>query len=137
MSAFDGFGRETCRVFSAKAVDSGKANSISFQNIARARERVREQFGVDACEAIFTGMNAAPQHAVRVDVRRISAEEAMREIGVTARRSTLLEDVLICESGCLDDPHGRWFTQSESSCIPVDLLDPPDHALDLRARGKV
>jgi 16S rRNA (cytosine967-C5)-methyltransferase len=86
--------------------------------------RLREQFGVDACEAIFTGMNAAPQHAVRVDVRRISAEEAMREIGVTARRSTLLEDVLICESGCLDDPHGRWFTQSESSCIPVDLLDP-------------
>jgi hypothetical protein len=47
VSAFDGFGRETCRVFSAKAVDSGKANSISFQNIARARERVHEQFGVD------------------------------------------------------------------------------------------
>jgi len=47
VSAFDGFGRETCRVFSSKAMDSEKASSISFQNIARARQRVREQFGMD------------------------------------------------------------------------------------------
>lgn len=47
VSTFDGFGRETCRVISSKALDSAKASSISFQNIARARERVREQFGVD------------------------------------------------------------------------------------------
>jgi hypothetical protein len=47
VSAFDGFGRETCRVFSSKAADPAKAGSISFQNIARARDRVREVFGVD------------------------------------------------------------------------------------------
>ena len=47
VSAFDGFGRETCRVFSSKAIDAARANSISFQNITRAREKVREQFGLD------------------------------------------------------------------------------------------
>jgi len=47
VSSFDGFGREICRVFSAKAIDPEKANSISFQNITRARERVREQFNLD------------------------------------------------------------------------------------------
>jgi 16S rRNA (cytosine967-C5)-methyltransferase len=89
--------------------------------------RLREQFGGDACEEMFAGINAAPQHAVRVDARRISAEEALRaleKIGTTARRSTLSADVLICEGGVVDDPEGRWFVQSESSCIPVDLLDP-------------
>lgn len=47
VSAFDGFGRETCWVFAAKALDAVKADSISFQNISRARDKVREQFGLD------------------------------------------------------------------------------------------
>ncbi len=47
VSAFDGFGRETCRVFSPKSLNAVKASSISFQNIARARDRVLEQFAVD------------------------------------------------------------------------------------------
>ena len=47
VSAFDGFGREKCGVFSSKALDAAKASSISFQNIARARDRVREHFGPD------------------------------------------------------------------------------------------
>lgn len=47
VSAFDGFGRETCRVFAAKAVKPEKAAEIRFQNIAGARDRVREQFSVD------------------------------------------------------------------------------------------
>jgi hypothetical protein len=47
VSAFDGFGRETCRVFSSKAADPVKAASISFQNIGRARDRVRNLFGLD------------------------------------------------------------------------------------------
>jgi hypothetical protein len=47
VSAFDGFGRETCRVFAPKAVKPEKAAEIRFQNIAAARERVREQFSVD------------------------------------------------------------------------------------------
>ena len=47
VSAFDGFARETCRVFASKAVKPDKAAEIRFQNIAAARARVREQFGVD------------------------------------------------------------------------------------------
>lgn len=47
VSAFDGFGRETCRVFASKAVKPEKAAEIRFQNIGAARDRVREQFSVD------------------------------------------------------------------------------------------
>jgi hypothetical protein len=47
VSAFDGFGRETCRVFAPKAVKPEKAAEIRFQNIAAARDRVREEFRVD------------------------------------------------------------------------------------------
>jgi hypothetical protein len=47
VSAFDGFGRETCRVFAPKAVTPEKAAQIRFQNIAAARDRVREQISVD------------------------------------------------------------------------------------------
>ena len=47
VSAFDGFGRETCRAFASKAVKPGKAAEIRFQNIVAARDGVREQFGVD------------------------------------------------------------------------------------------
>lgn len=47
VSAFDGFGRETCRVFAAKSDKPEKAAEIRFQNIAAARDRVKEQFSVD------------------------------------------------------------------------------------------
>ena len=47
VSSFDGFGRETCRVFSLRAATPEKAAEIRFQNMAGARQRVREQFGVD------------------------------------------------------------------------------------------
>jgi hypothetical protein len=47
VSAFDGFGRETCRVFASKATKPEIAAEIRFQNVASARDRVRAQFGVD------------------------------------------------------------------------------------------
>ncbi|MDI1347505.1 MAG: hypothetical protein PSV22_25960 [Pseudolabrys sp.] len=47
VSAFDGFGRETCRVFASKAANPESAAEIRFQNIVAARDRVRMQFGVD------------------------------------------------------------------------------------------
>ncbi|MEJ7592336.1 MAG: hypothetical protein WKF77_12365, partial [Planctomycetaceae bacterium] len=54
VSTFDGFGRETCRVFASKAVNPSKAAQIKFQNISGARDRVRDQFGFDfsACLAV-------------------------------------------------------------------------------------
>lgn len=47
VSSFDGFGRETCRVFSSRAATPEKAAEIRFQNIVSARQRVQEQFGLD------------------------------------------------------------------------------------------
>jgi hypothetical protein len=47
VSAFDGFGRETCRVFAVKATKPESAAEIRFQNLAGAREQVRAQFGID------------------------------------------------------------------------------------------
>jgi hypothetical protein len=47
VSAFDGFGRETCRAFASKAVKPEKAAEIRFQNIVAARDRVKELFGLD------------------------------------------------------------------------------------------
>lgn len=47
VSSFDGFGRETCRVFSPKSATPEKAAEIRFQNISSARQRVIEQFDVD------------------------------------------------------------------------------------------
>jgi len=52
VSAFDGFGREICRVNAALASGQGKAENISFQNLFRARDRVRELFGFDLSAGI-------------------------------------------------------------------------------------
>ncbi|MGA3293838.1 MAG: hypothetical protein ABSE45_07630 [Candidatus Acidiferrales bacterium] len=47
VSAFDGFGRETVRVTASSRGLSDKSEGISFQNIARARERVSAIFAFD------------------------------------------------------------------------------------------
>lgn len=52
VSAFDGFGREACRVSSSKAVDPKKATTISFQNLAGAQKNVLALFGVDITAAL-------------------------------------------------------------------------------------
>lgn len=51
VAAFDGFGREVCRVVQAsqQAQDMKK---ISFQNIIKARDKVRELFGLDFAAAL-------------------------------------------------------------------------------------
>jgi hypothetical protein len=52
VSAFDGFGRETCRVHAPKATDPAKAAGISFQNLAGAQKNVEQQFGIDLTAAL-------------------------------------------------------------------------------------
>jgi hypothetical protein len=47
VSAFDGFGRETCRRHASKASDPAKVEEMSFQNLTGARDRVRSLFGFD------------------------------------------------------------------------------------------
>lgn len=52
VSAFDGFGREACRVYSSKASDPTKAMGISFQNLAGAQKNVLALFAVDLISAL-------------------------------------------------------------------------------------
>lgn len=47
VSAFDGFGRETCRVAAEAGGASDKIERLSFQNLSGARERVHAIFGFD------------------------------------------------------------------------------------------
>lgn len=47
VSAFDGFGREICRVHANAATDPGKVDKISFQNLDGARQSVNALFKLD------------------------------------------------------------------------------------------
>jgi len=47
ISSIDGFGREICKVYAAKSSDAAKAQNISFQNIAKARDQIRSLFNMD------------------------------------------------------------------------------------------
>lgn len=52
VSAFDGFGREACRVCSSKSSDPTKATGISFQNLSGAQKNVLAYFGIDLTTAL-------------------------------------------------------------------------------------
>lgn len=47
ISAFDAFGREACRIRSAKSTDPSKCDTISFQHLRRAASRLQILFGID------------------------------------------------------------------------------------------
>ncbi len=47
VSAFDGFGRELCRVYAGKASNEDVATRLSFQNLPNVREKIQEHFGFD------------------------------------------------------------------------------------------
>ena len=51
VSAFDGFGRELCRVYAPHALIPGKVGGIRFQNLDYAREKVQVAFGIDITES--------------------------------------------------------------------------------------
>ncbi len=52
VSAFDGFGRETCRVFGQQATNPEKVSKISFQNITKTADEVLNEFGVSLLDAV-------------------------------------------------------------------------------------
>jgi len=47
VSAFDGFGRELCRVHANKSTNSGKVGKVSFQRLEDAKTKVHGLFGHD------------------------------------------------------------------------------------------
>src|SRR3990172_4429523 len=62
ISAFDGFGRELCRIYAMKSSDTAKAEKVSFQNLEGVKQNLRELFNID----LATGLtNAAWKVAVR------------------------------------------------------------------------
>ncbi len=46
-SAFDGFGRELCRIHASKSRNCTQAERVSFQNLAGASKRLADLFGID------------------------------------------------------------------------------------------
>lgn len=52
VSAFDAFGRETCRAHAALCSVPEKSLNIYFQNLDGARQRVQEVFGIDLAESV-------------------------------------------------------------------------------------
>ena len=52
ISAFDGFGRECCKVYSSNATDPKQVGRISFQNINGAKNRIQNLYGFDFTQSI-------------------------------------------------------------------------------------
>jgi hypothetical protein len=52
VSSFDGFARESCRVRASKGLDSAQAQTLSFQNLPKAAERLKTLFGIDFRSAV-------------------------------------------------------------------------------------
>lgn len=82
----------------------------------------------DAAEDALAGINAAPQHAVRVNALRTDIETvrgALTARGVGVASSPFVEESLLVDSGTVgDDAAGRWSVQGEAATMPVDLLAP-------------
>jgi len=52
VSAFDGYGRELCRINAKKATDPTKAKRISFQNLPGARDKILTLFAFDLSKGV-------------------------------------------------------------------------------------
>ncbi len=79
-------------------------------------------------ETALAGVNAAPQHAVRVNALRAGVTGVRDEFlasGIAVAASAYVAESLVVGSGTLgDDPQGRWSVQGEAAAMPVDLLAP-------------
>lgn len=63
VSAFDGFGRETCRVFAEQSTNPKKATEIRFQSIKSSAESVFTEFGISLSDAVTPAQWTTIQHA--------------------------------------------------------------------------
>ncbi len=92
----------------------------------------RAVFGDHAIEEILRACNAAATSSVVVNRAKISREAAREELaarGVDAQPSTLAQDALVLPPSAPlreIEAHaaGRWWLQSETSAVAVDVLDP-------------
>ena len=52
ISAFDGYGREVCRINADRSLNPSSAASLSFQNLSSVRKQVSRHFGFDLAEFV-------------------------------------------------------------------------------------
>lgn len=52
VSAFDGFGREACRIRASAGTNPSKCEKISFQNLIDASTRLKDLFGIDLASGV-------------------------------------------------------------------------------------
>lgn len=110
VSAFDGFGRETCRIRAHRCTNPSKAQSISFQNPKRFAERLVELFGVD----IKYGMSVSDWAVIH---------RGFMKRHVLAHRSGVVDAQYIAETSDLPAITGRRVPLQESEVIELaDLL---------------
>ncbi len=79
-------------------------------------------------EAVCAGVNRPAQPAIVVNAIKSTVEEVaerLRADGVEARRSPIVGEVLLVERGFARvESEARWWPQSESSAMAVDVLGP-------------
>ncbi len=97
----------------------------------------RASFG-DRLEAVCAGVNEPQRPAVTVNTLRMQPDELIQkfaEHGAKAERSGFAPDSLLLADATYARRHesaakGEWWTQSESSAMPVDILNPqPEEAI--------
>ncbi|MBV9233887.1 MAG: hypothetical protein JO030_07585 [Candidatus Eremiobacteraeota bacterium] len=84
----------------------------------------REVFG-ERAEAVCAGVNEPPAGAVVVNTLKAPAEEAIRQMdakGLRVRPSSIVPESVLTDGSRAND--GRWWPQSESSAMVVDVLGP-------------
>jgi len=97
----------------------------------------RETFGERVGE-ICERVNDPAQGAIVVDARKATREhvaEALAASGTATHPSEFAGEALIVDGSLsgLPSPNGRWWVQSESSAMPVDVLapEPGERVLDV------
>ena len=95
-------------------------------------EHWRERFGEERLDAILAGVNAPGATGVCLDLRKTTAEDALRalaEAGIAAAVSAFAHDVLVLDASASASElerlaNHRWRLHAETAAFPVDILDP-------------
>jgi hypothetical protein len=80
VSAFDGFGREICRMHASAASNPSKAQNVSFQNLKGAQRQIQNLFGIDLAASMsqtewaFTSRCFQKRHVVAHKLGIVDAE---------------------------------------------------------------
>ncbi|HEX2880910.1 MAG TPA: hypothetical protein VHO25_15365 [Polyangiaceae bacterium] len=94
VSAFDGFGRETCRVRAAASTDPQGCTAVSFQNLERVQKKLYRLFGFDLTNTL-SGQDWA------------SATRSFLKRHVISHRAGVVDQQYVDESGDTSATVGR------------------------------